>query len=306
MTLIVSVQSSETIWLLSDRRLTAKGVAIKDDAIKITTLQTIDGVALIGYAGLGMTVGGTQPSEWMKDSLVGLNLPMEDCLGRLFEAAKKELPRHLIPMGADAMHAFVIPTIIEGETRLYRIALKKAASPQADLEFYFERLITDKQTLTGVRTYPFCVAGSGADFLLKNKELLRDIFRLIKACDKQRVSPDEVADHFANLNHFVHLGTPDGTVGPASIVAWRHKKDGVFKVGGGHCSYSGVSRDQDLIMLPTLSVGLDVGAIASTMIPYVMRHFEDMKKGEAPKEIDVAEINEKLAELPETPDTNLR
>ena len=62
MTLIVTVNGPESIWLLADRRLSFGGNRKpRDDAIKILALETTDGVALLGYAGLGLTVRETEP-----------------------------------------------------------------------------------------------------------------------------------------------------------------------------------------------------------------------------------------------------
>jgi hypothetical protein len=39
--------------------------------VKFMNLETIDGVGLLAYAGLGATARGTQPSDWMSDNVVG-------------------------------------------------------------------------------------------------------------------------------------------------------------------------------------------------------------------------------------------
>lgn len=62
MTLIVSVNGPETVWLLADRRLSRGTTVHSEDARKILLLETTDGVAILGYAGLGETVAGTEPA----------------------------------------------------------------------------------------------------------------------------------------------------------------------------------------------------------------------------------------------------
>jgi hypothetical protein len=55
MTLVVTVNGPETIWLVADRRLTFRGRVQRDDARKVMFLETADGVSILGYAGLGAT-----------------------------------------------------------------------------------------------------------------------------------------------------------------------------------------------------------------------------------------------------------
>ena len=62
-TLIVAVTSPESIWMVGDRRISFPSGPPKDDGYKIMALETTDGVALLGYAGLGLTGRGTQPAD---------------------------------------------------------------------------------------------------------------------------------------------------------------------------------------------------------------------------------------------------
>ena len=64
MTLVLTVNGRESIWLLADRRLSFKAHATRDNARKIMFLETKDGVAILGYAGLGATALGSEPSDW--------------------------------------------------------------------------------------------------------------------------------------------------------------------------------------------------------------------------------------------------
>jgi hypothetical protein len=86
MTLVVTVNGREPIWLLADRRLSYKGRPPKEDGRKVMFLETTDGVATLGYAGLGATALGTEPADWMSAVLRGRNLPLEQSLGILAEA----------------------------------------------------------------------------------------------------------------------------------------------------------------------------------------------------------------------------
>ncbi len=59
MTFILAVNSRDSIWVVADRQLTWNDRIVKTDAIKLISLNTKDGIALIVYAGLGATVQGT-------------------------------------------------------------------------------------------------------------------------------------------------------------------------------------------------------------------------------------------------------
>lgn len=78
-------------------------------------METTDGIALLGYAGLGATESGTEPSEWMSSVLRGRGgLTLEQALGFLSNAAKSELPRYLTGIAGGAHH-IVIPAFLKGE-----------------------------------------------------------------------------------------------------------------------------------------------------------------------------------------------
>jgi hypothetical protein len=71
-TLVLSVHSRNSLWLVVDRRLSYGGCLPPiDDAVKVMILETTDGVGLLAYAGLGATSQRTQPSEWMSAVLRG-------------------------------------------------------------------------------------------------------------------------------------------------------------------------------------------------------------------------------------------
>jgi hypothetical protein len=97
-TLVLTVSSRDTLWVLADRRLSYGGrLQPKDDAIKVMELSTGDGVGILAYAGLGATALGTQPSKWMSAVLRGRGgLTFEQALDVLSAAANRELPRHLL------------------------------------------------------------------------------------------------------------------------------------------------------------------------------------------------------------------
>ena len=95
MTLILTVSGPKSIWAVADRRLSHRTGIVRGDARKLAFLETVDGVAILSYAGLGATAAGTEPSDWMSRVLRGVNAPMERSLKFLADAMEKQIPEHL-------------------------------------------------------------------------------------------------------------------------------------------------------------------------------------------------------------------
>jgi len=95
-TLVVTINGPETIWLLADRRLSFKDRPPKDDARKVMFLETTDGVAILGYAGLGVTGLGTEPAdrEAMKKQFP--RLLHGPCTRAAFTADNRQHPERLL------------------------------------------------------------------------------------------------------------------------------------------------------------------------------------------------------------------
>lgn len=304
-TLVLTVNGPESIWLLADRRLSYEGRSPKDDARKVMFLETTDGVAILGYAGLGATALGTEPADWMSAVLRGRNFSLEQSLGALAEATKKQLPRHMLkmPVGGGLTHSVIVPAFLGKEPKLYTIDLAFAANRKS-YAFRCTRHEVDNPPLA---TPPRVgLAGSGGHYLAQDKKWIRGLLRVVRANDRGQVSRLAVADHLASLNYGVHLGISDESVGPRCIVAWRHRKGGVHNGGGGHQCYTDRTRDASLPSLPTIANGMDVQALTSLMIPRMTKMLEAVLAGQPAKELNKDEINAELARLPDKPDETLR
>ena len=308
MTLILTVNGPKSIWLLADRRLSYKGRVLKDDARKVMFLDTTDGVSILGYAGLGATALGTEPSDWMSRVLRGRKLPLEQSLGVLADAMQKQIPRHLVKTSVlgGAAHSMVIPAFLENQIRLYTIDLAFAPDRKS-YNFRYTRHVTETATSHILNRPPkFSIGGSGVTYLLRNAQWKRKLTHLIKAYDRNKVKPYVVADYLAKLNFEVSLGTKDKSVGPNCIIAWRNRsKEGVHKGGGAHCSYTGIIRDRNTPHLPVIANGIDVSAISKIMMPIMAKKFEAFQSGKLTEELDNEELNEAIAHLPDKPDENL-
>src|SRR6185312_15378076 len=180
------------------------------------------------------TARGTQPADWMSAVLRGRNLSLEQSLTVLTEALKREFPSHMVRMPGQRSHSVVVPAFVGEEIRLYEISL--VLTPDGKQYFRSTRHVANPRPGATPRTPRLAIAGSGALHLTKNKKWIRGLLRLVKASDRRQVQPIAVADHLAKLNHEVHLA--DKLVGPNCIVAWRHRKGGVYKGGGAHQFYS--------------------------------------------------------------------
>lgn len=307
MTLVVTINGPDTIWLLADRRLCSNGRPIKDDARKIMFLESDDGVAILGYAGLGATAVGTEPTDWMSSVLRGRNLSLEQSLGVLAEAMKKQLPRHLVQLHGDSgpVHNMFIPSFVGSESRLYTIDLVFAPDRQS-YKFRYTRHVL--KTPSGITKTPrFGLAGSGGLYLSRRQKMrVRNLLRVVRAHERKKASPHTVADYLAKLNNQVHRGISDRSVGPNCIVAWRHRRESVHKGGGGHRFYTSTTANTNSASLPIIAHGMDINAIVGVMMPHMMKSLEMIQPGEPPGALNTDELNAELALLPDEPDQNLR
>lgn len=305
MTLVLTINGPDTIWMLADRRISFANRPPRDDGRKMMILETTDGVAILGYAGLGSTAGGTEPADWMSAVLRGRNIPLEQCLTELSSALERQFPKHLaaLPTRFGAAHHIMVPAFLNDEPRLYSIDLAFAPNRRSYWFRYTQHVVGPVPA--GPRRPPrVSLAGSGTAYLLRDKRWMRELLKMVRACDRQRIAPHVVADYLAVLNNRASLGTVDNSVGPRSIVVWRHRKGGARKGGGAHQFYCGVERESDSGPLPPLGNGMDIHALIQATMPFMMSQIRQ-KEGCVAPEMDRDAINAALAKLPNTPDETL-
>jgi len=277
---------------------------MQEDACKAMVLEATDGVAIITYAGLGATARNTEPSDWMSAVLRGRTYPMEYSLGILSEAIKKEIPAHIASMPSHVVVASVL-LYDDDRPRVYTITLSKLVTGKWSTEY--TRQITEFG-----RAPTLVLTGSGALFLDQNRRWKRPLESLIAAHDRGKVSAITIADRLAALNNEVHktlkdLNGREGTVGRRCVVAWQHRKRGIYGGGGAVQFYDGASREFSTKPLPTIVAGMDLNAIAGVLMP-----IEKLEAAAAAQDLsllfrqDTEEINAQLARLPHHPDENLR
>jgi hypothetical protein len=308
MTLVLSVHSRDSLWVVVDRRLSYGGRRPPiDDAVKVMNLETTDGVGLLAYAGLGATSQGTQPSEWMSAVLRGRGgLTFEQALGMLSAAANKELPKHLASMPGGA-HSMITPAFIRRVgPRLYSIDNVVDAKMG---QHWYRYTSHQRGGELGSRPPRLAVGGTGGFYLIqKDKGWQRALLRLVKAHDHGKVSDYLIADQLARLNYEAHQGVRDGTVGPRCIVVWRRRPDARRPASGGAQQfYTGVERDRNSDAIPTIANGLDVQSIAGVYMKQFLTRFADgVGASLTISDEEKAELNRLLAKLPSEPDERLR
>jgi hypothetical protein len=305
LTIAISLLTPHSIWLACDRRLTRSGRPPNDTARKATILETIDGVALLGYAGLGATMLGTEPADWMAATLRGVNAPLEQCLKVLADAAARRLPPHLatLPSGHPAAHHILIPAFLHDKPKLYTIEVELNKQRSAS-RHRFMHWLTPPQKDGVQRTPRFGLAGSGVTTLIATTRWHRPVLRLVKSVERGKADARVVADELARLCLSVHRR--DTTVGPSSLVLWRFNKDSPSKGGGGFQFFMDGNRIRENASIPTVVSGMDLNAFIGILLPEFLASFEAFKRGDQGQGLDRDRINEKLAELPDEPDDTLQ
>jgi hypothetical protein len=298
MTLVVTVNGPETIWVLTDRRISYRYLPQKEDSQKIMFLETSDAMAFLGYSGLGSTVHGTEPADWMNRVLRGRNLPLEQSLGVLAEAMKKQFPARMIEAEIPG-HQVLIPAFVGDEVRLYSLDL--AFAP--DRKGYGFRYTRHGRLLGRLKAQRFAASGSGGVYLDKSRgDWIRSLRSVIRGYDRGQVPTLAVADHLARLNDHVHRHIESHkpvekkSVGPNCIVAWRHRKGGIHRESQVQQNYTGTSRDAWSRSIPHISFDRDINAFVSVFLRYNPRDYPHGSSS----------IGADLACLPRTPDENLR
>lgn len=265
MTFIISLQGQSSIWLCADRRLTYPGNRFVDTGVKISEISGTDGHAFLGYAGLGASIAGTQPSAWMNDLLKNIGLvTIHQQLEIIADAMRTSLPRHLATMKGEQSHILIATALINGVVNLYQLSVANqfGLSP---------KLIFTRHENSSGKSPPFAMTGSGANYLnLRKSQRYRDLLRVLKAVEAGRVNPRAIADKLAVINQSVAVQDP--MVSQKCIVKW-------FADSGGYQFYDGTTRVEPDAAIPSVGNGMDTNDIVRAMLPLWHTSFDDFKAG---------------------------
>jgi hypothetical protein len=301
------VHNRDTLWIVADRRLSYGGHRPPiDNAVKIMDLETVDGHGVLGYAGLGATPRGTQPSDWMSAVLRGRGgLSFEQSLGILSAAANSELPRHLLAIpGSFRSHSIIVPAFVRNVGfRLYSIDnLIQSETGQ----HWYRYTRYEVHSECGPRPVRIALGGTGGLYLHRTREVWqRALLSLVKAHGCGKVTDYRVADELARLNWETHHAVRDGTVGPRCIVVWRRRPDAEHAPGSGHQFYTGTERDAQTDAIPTIANGMDVRSIGGVLMQHFQENLSLNREDGSLLNLDWSAVNRQLAELPSEPDERL-
>lgn len=276
-----------------------------DDSRKITFVDSNEDTAILGYSGLGITALGTEPCDWMSGVLRGRVRTIEESLAFLADAVKSQLVPHLHKLPGDIIaHHIYAPCMITEQPKFYTIDYGYNRLTSQEF-FRFTRHIRQSENSAAELTPRIGVSGSGAMFLRRNLRWKRPLLSLVSANDRGRISPIVLADHIASICYDSHLGTADSTVGHRCIVAWRYRRHGYHRGGGGHRCYTDGVRERNVPPLPSVANGIDVGAFSRGEMEYV--HGMVAKNHGEFASFDMADLWSAVIEkLPSDPDQTLK
>lgn len=287
MTLVLSVHGKDSLWVVADRRLSFSGARKPiEDAIKVMSLETVDGTGVLAYAGLGATAVGTQPCHWMSAVLRGRSgLKFEEALGCLSAAANAQLPRHLIHVPGRS-HNILIPAFIDGVgSRVYSIDNAIDGKTGQAMYRYTSHQRTSEPTSDSVR---LALAGTGGHYLNSLRTGWdRKLRRIVAAHDRGQLRTQAVTYELAALNYLAHQKTPGGTVGPRCVIVWRGRRDSRRPLGGGHEFYTALDREKDSPAIPAIGNGMDIQALVGVLMGEMMTHVSVHGLGVPPSSINL-------------------
>jgi len=304
MTLVVGVTSPKSIWLLTDRRLSAPGRTPTDRARKFLMLETTDGRSLIGYSGLGATALGNEPGDWMSRVLRGRNLSVDQSIGVLAQAAKERLIPHIEKMRTNTVrgHVIVATAQVNGKPEVFHVDMHRW--PHSKQYSFLHTRYEVPHPLPASPTTPRVIAaGSGAIPLDAHRSWMRPLLRMVRAYDDERVWQWAVARHLAQINQRVAKIVP--TVGQRCIVSWFSNR------GGGHEFYDGDEIDNTPgdRRIPQISLGVDSLAFMDAIFTPEerMAALQQAEPGRAPTlpPFDIDAINARLGALVMKPDESI-
>lgn len=255
MTLSIGAMTRGEIWLSSDRRISYIDKEPWDDAVKLFALVATDGAMLVSYAGLGLTVGGMEPSEWLRNSLRNMKMTVEQALWFIAGLVEQEFAPQMGTIAwASPLHYFQLLCSVGGKTSAYYIAL--LLDPRTGRVRIEKKVaLIDLRHPRGPKTH-IQIFGTAL-----SKWEFRKIQRAISERAGGRLSPTATAKVFAAVNFEVASRLSAKTVGSRCIVTF---KDG--KGGGSSWFFTDTTQDRRQPGIPSVTQGIDMQALMAGIV----------------------------------------
>ncbi len=282
---------------MADQRISDSRGGMSDDALKIVRLHANDGLALLGYAGLGRTLAGIEVSDWINNVLRGRFGSVEYCLGVIADSARRRLPRHLLALGLGFQRHTIVALALRGEhPSVYTIDITVRDGSDAERVVYARRqwVKPPNQRSLPVRIIS---AGSGKRHLPRDRSSQRAILGVVRANETGRIGTKAVVKYLARLN--VGVAQQDQSVSHSCLVAWGNR-DG--SGGQAVATAGGITFGASL---PTIVNGIDMRALDSVVLPLFWGAVKTALNSGKPPKMSIDKVRDGMARLPCEPDEEL-
>lgn len=272
---------------------------------KLCSLHTHDSHGFIGYAGTGARVPASSApfelSEWIKRTLRGLDVSLDEALERLAaEATKSNLdrlagPEHTFVYAGHLRNEPIVeyvtsaPSIFSTDYKTREVCRVHLAATR----FARHRFVLQSDGILTARL------GSGAYYV--DLRSFKGIQKYVRQSGSSEGRLQYVEQRLAKLIEATSRRTQ--TVGPESICAWRVKGR-----GGAHSEFDAKAhRVPTTTIIPSLVQGApsdDISrAVMPTMAAYMTAVHEAKKEGKSLPLLDMNALNLALAAVREDPDS---
>ena len=308
MTLVYAAQTKRSVWLMTDRRLSYGDSkrAPHDDGVKQCHIYTEDGIVMLGYAGLGKTSVGIQPSTWMAGIFNGLKGTVPEHLELLKLRMLEQLPKHFkkIKSKEDVLLQPVIaPAIVNGKTRIFVVQFSAYRAHKRNLGIVAIPQYTNK--LTGFK-YNCCdlATGSGQREPFKiGNSWRRELFNRLKLFDNAKVDGNYVAEHLNILNQYSASIHDD--ISEACDICFKstNKTSGTYRFPLPNQQFDNCGQ----AMIPTVMASKNLGPIVNAFKPLLIAQAKTfINNDDTHLEIALEHLKLDLEKISENPEEKLK
>ncbi len=286
--------------MAADRRLTYPDGRYCDNATKIFRLSTADAEALVAYSGLGATSSGLELSQWLSNTLRGRNMTIEDSINLVANSMYVRFPRQLIFFNLNH-HQFIFSYYRKRNPYVKIITMNLDKTP---------RVIIDNIENGVDKLTPLVVcAGSGRAAFAADRSACRRLVTVLRRHRAHRVSDNVTAAVLASC--IAKVGRSLRSVSQSSVVATIDPNGGGSHHMYGH-SFEVMLPSAACDALPTIARGMDVEALATSMLRVILPFFAQVWRNGVPTappegawDTCAEQLKAAVASLPDTPNDDL-